>query len=55
MLGSIAGIDNLMIGNGLGPSGLAMGPYAGALLAQAVLGRATELDLADYNPLRPPD
>jgi D-amino-acid dehydrogenase len=52
MLGSVPGIDHLLIGNGLGPSGLTMGPYAGALLAEAALGQATDLPLADYAPLR---
>jgi glycine/D-amino acid oxidase-like deaminating enzyme len=52
MLGAVPGIENLLIGNGLGPSGLAMGPYAGALLARATLGQSAELDLAAYAPLR---
>jgi glycine/D-amino acid oxidase-like deaminating enzyme len=30
-----------------------MGPYCGALLARAALGRDTELALADFDPLRP--
>jgi D-amino-acid dehydrogenase len=53
MLGRIAGLDGLVIGNGLGPSGLTIGPFAGHLLAQLVLGQAPELDLAAYDPLRP--
>jgi hypothetical protein len=52
MLGRIAGLDGLVIGNGLGPSGLANGPFAGRLLAQLVLGEAPELDLAAYDSLR---
>ncbi len=48
LLGRAPGIDNLLIGNGLGPSGLTIGPYAGRLLAQLALGEATELDLAPY-------
>lgn len=52
MLGRTTGLEGLLIGNGLGPSGLTMGPYAGALLAKAALGRSTELALADYAPLR---
>ncbi|MFC7542530.1 NAD(P)/FAD-dependent oxidoreductase [Siccirubricoccus deserti] len=54
MLGRIAGLDGLVIGNGLGPSGLTIGPLAGRLLAQLVLGEAPELDLAAYDPLRLP-
>jgi glycine/D-amino acid oxidase-like deaminating enzyme len=50
ILGPVPGVEGLLIGNGLGPSGLTMGPYSGALLAQAALGQATELALADYAP-----
>ncbi len=53
MLGRAPGVDELWIGNGLGPSGLTMGPYAGALLAQAILGRTPELPLDAYDPGRP--
>ncbi len=53
MLGRVAGLDGLVIGNGLGPSGLTIGPFAGRLLAQLVLGEAPELDLGPYDPLRP--
>jgi D-amino-acid dehydrogenase len=52
MLGRIARLDGLVIGNGLGSSGLTIGPFAGRLLAQLVLGDAPELDLAAYDPLR---
>lgn len=44
----------LVIGNGLGPSGLTIGPYAGRLLADLALSRAPDLDLADYDPWRTP-
>jgi D-amino-acid dehydrogenase len=47
-LGPAPGIENLFIANGLGPSGLTMGPYAGALVAAAVLGKSPELALAPY-------
>lgn len=53
MLGAVAGLSGLVIGNGLGPSGLTIGPYAGRLLTQLALGEAPELDLAPYDPLRP--
>jgi D-amino-acid dehydrogenase len=51
-LGMVAGLEGLVIGNGLGPSGLTMGPYAGAMLAKMALGRPTDLVLDDYDPLR---
>jgi D-amino-acid dehydrogenase len=45
-------VPGLFIGNGLGPTGLTMGPFAGRQLADAMLGRAPEIDLAPYAPLR---
>lgn len=47
-LGRAPGIDNLIIGNGLGPSGLSMGPFSGAELARLALGKPTELTLDPY-------
>jgi len=52
MLGPAPGVDGLWIANGLGASGLTMGPYAGALLAAAVLGKTPELSLVPYDPGR---
>jgi D-amino-acid dehydrogenase len=54
MLGVVAGLDGLVVGNGLGASGLTIGPFAGRLLAQLALGGAPEFDLAAYDPLRTP-
>ena len=50
MLGLVAGRQGLAVGNGLGPSGLTMGPYAGRLLAQLVLQGSAEIDLSPYRP-----
>ncbi|MFN3745653.1 MAG: NAD(P)/FAD-dependent oxidoreductase [Hyphomicrobiaceae bacterium] len=47
-LGRAPGVDNLIIGNGLGPSGLSMGPFSGAELARLVLGTPTEIPLEPY-------
>src|SRR5262245_41175 len=47
-LGPAPGIENLVVANGLGPSGLTMGPYAGALVADALLGKSPKLALAPY-------
>ncbi len=52
MIGAVRGAPGLFVGNGLGPSGLTLGPYAGRLLADAVLGRAGEIGLGAYDPLR---
>ncbi len=43
-----------MIDNRLGAAGLTIGPFAGRLLADVALGRAPELDLAPFDPLRIP-
>ncbi len=50
MLGLVAARPGLAIGNGLGPSGLTIGPYAGKLLAQLVLQGRAEIDLSPYQP-----
>ena len=52
MIVAVAGVPGLFVGNGLGPSGLTLGPYAGRLLADAVLGRKAEIGLGAYDPLR---
>jgi D-amino-acid dehydrogenase len=52
LLGLAAGVDGLLIGNGLGAAGLTIGPLAGRLLAEAALGRPTSLDLSPFDPLR---
>jgi D-amino-acid dehydrogenase len=48
ILGAAPGIAGLLIGNGLGASGLTLGPYAGRLLAKLALGRTPEIDLRPY-------
>jgi D-amino-acid dehydrogenase len=52
LLGRVPGVDGLVIGNGLGASGLTVGPYAGVLLAAATLGQTQPIDLSPYDPLR---
>ncbi len=49
LLGPAPGVAGLLVGNGLGPSGLTIGPLAGRLLAEAALGLAPTLDLAPYD------
>ncbi len=41
-LGLVPGLDNVLVGNGLGPSGLTMGPYCGSLLAKAAQGEPVD-------------
>jgi D-amino-acid dehydrogenase len=47
-LGRAPGVDNLIVGNGLGPSGLSMGPFSGAELARLALGTPTQIPLDPY-------
>jgi D-amino-acid dehydrogenase len=52
LLGPVPGVDGLVIATGLGPTGLTMGPYAGAVAARAALGEPPGVDLAPLCPLR---
>jgi len=48
-LGPVPGVDQLYVANGLGPSGLTMGPWSGALLADAVLGKPVPAVLEPFS------
>lgn len=50
ILGRVPGMDGLVIGNGLGASGLTVGPFAGLLLAQVVTGEGPAVPLDRYQP-----
>jgi D-amino-acid dehydrogenase len=52
ILGSVSGCTGLWVATGMGPQGLTIGPYCGRLVADAVLGRVPEIDLAPYSPAR---
>ena len=52
LLGPVPGVDGLVVATGLGPTGLTMGPYAGAIAARVALGEPPGVDLAPFNPLR---
>lgn len=52
LVGTVAELNGLVIANGLGASGLTMGPYVGKLAADLAIGARPELDLAPYDPLR---
>ena len=51
-LGWMDGIDGLAVGNGLGAAGLTIGPFAGRLLADLVMGQVGLIDLAAFSPMR---
>ncbi|WP_178019672.1 FAD-dependent oxidoreductase [uncultured Paenibacillus sp.] len=48
VFGALPGWKGIFAANGLGASGLTMGPYIGAQLAQMLLGRETDIRLEDY-------
>ena len=54
LLGWVDGVTGLAVGNGLGASGLTIGPFAGRLLADLVTGNPGLLDLAPFDPMRRP-
>lgn len=49
VFGAMPGVDGVLVANGLGASGLTVGPYLGSELAKLALGEPTELDPADYD------
>ncbi|GAB3061734.1 NAD(P)/FAD-dependent oxidoreductase [Virgibacillus ainsalahensis] len=49
VMGKLPQYDGLLLANGLGASGLTMGPYIGIQLAKLALGKELEVDLADYD------
>ncbi|QKY68340.1 FAD-binding oxidoreductase [Lentibacillus sp. CBA3610] len=49
VIGPFPGYEGLLIGNGLGSSGLTTGPFVGDQLAKLALGKELEIDLADYS------
>lgn len=51
-LGQIPTVKGIVIANGLGASGLTMGPYVGSLAAKLAMGEELEIDITAYNPLR---
>ncbi|MBM7554250.1 NAD(P)/FAD-dependent oxidoreductase [Thalassobacillus pellis] len=49
VFGPLPGYDGVIVANGLGASGLTVGPYLGAEIAKLAMGKNTELDPADYD------
>jgi D-amino-acid dehydrogenase len=52
LAGKVDAIPGLLIANGLGHSGLTLGPYFGKLMADVTLGRTASVDMAAFDPLR---
>jgi D-amino-acid dehydrogenase len=49
VIGPLPNYEGVLIANGLGASGLTVGPYLGSELAKLALGKPTELDLGNYD------
>ncbi|WP_053377920.1 NAD(P)/FAD-dependent oxidoreductase [Paenibacillus sp. FJAT-27812] len=49
VIGAIPDWEGLLAANGLGASGLTMGPYIGVQLAKLALGMELDIDLTDYD------
>ncbi|GAA0594553.1 FAD-binding oxidoreductase [Virgibacillus siamensis] len=52
VIGRLPGFNRLLHANGLGSSGLTMGPYVGKQLADTALGNTLEIDLSNYDMSR---
>lgn len=49
VIGKLPGFEGILLANGLGATGLTMGPYVGEELAKLALGRELSINLADYD------
>ncbi len=49
VIGALPGWDGILVANGLGASGLTMGPYLGMQLAKLALGLDVDIDLEKYS------
>lgn len=49
IIGSVPGFDNLLLANGLGSSGLTVGPYLGGQLAKLAANETLDINLEDYD------
>jgi D-amino-acid dehydrogenase len=52
VLGPVPRIEGVFLATGHGPSGLHLGPYSGALVADLMLGRRPEMDLSPFHAAR---
>ncbi|MGG4342134.1 NAD(P)/FAD-dependent oxidoreductase [Paenibacillus lautus] len=49
VIGAVPGWEGLITANGLGASGLTMGPFIGSQLAKIALGMPLDIDIRDYD------
>lgn len=48
MFGKVSGVQGMFFANGLGATGLTMGPYIGSLLATLAMGEEPHIDVSPY-------
>ncbi|QED47784.1 NAD(P)/FAD-dependent oxidoreductase [Cytobacillus dafuensis] len=49
VIGPLPGFEGILVANGLGASGLTIGPYLGLELAKLALGKSVDIDLSLYD------
>ncbi|GGF61818.1 putative oxidoreductase YurR [Paenibacillus albidus] len=49
VMGNVPGWNSLIVANGLGASGLTMGPFIGSQLAKLAMGMELDIDIQDYD------
>lgn len=52
IIGKVDSVEGMVLANGLGPSGLTMGPFVGKLAAMLATGEEIDFSLEPYNPKR---
>lgn len=52
IIGKVHDIEGIVLANGLGPSGLTMGPFVGKLAAMLAVGEEVDFSLEPYSPMR---
>ena len=52
VLGTVPGIEGVYLATGHGPTGLQLGPYSGKVVADVMLGREPDVDLAPFGVAR---
>jgi len=52
ILGEVPGVDGAYVATGHGPTGLTLGPYSGAVVAQLIAGEEPTADLSAFDPAR---
>ncbi|GAB7094474.1 FAD-dependent oxidoreductase [Halolamina litorea] len=52
IIGAVPDVDGAFVATGHGPTGLTLGPYSGAVIAQLLTGEKPDVDLSAFDPAR---